>query len=273
MRNLLNFLVKYSNLLIFLILEGIAIFLLATGNNYHNTRIVKGLRGITQGFEERMSNIRAYFNLREDNLALAAENVSLKNKLEKQIRIEDMLFFSVEDSVYRQNYYYSDAKITDNTVNRQKNFFTLNKGSKQGIAVDMAVVTGNSVAGVIVGCSENYSVAMSLLNVDFRLSARIKSNGYFGSLSWDGRDYSHAVLSEIPQHVTFGIGDTIETTGYSAVFPEGVIVGTISSFEKTGGDFFKIDVSLFTDFRKLRFVKIIGNMMKTEQIELEKQFQ
>jgi rod shape-determining protein MreC len=273
MRNLLNFLTKYSNLLIFLILEGIAIFLLATGNNYHNTRIVKGLRGITHGIEERMSNIRAYFNLREDNQALAAENASLKNKLEKQVRIEDMLFFSVEDTVYRQNYYYSDAKITDNTVNRQKNFFTLNKGSKQGIAADMAVVAGNSVAGVIVGCSENYSVAMSLLNVDFRLSARIKSNGYFGSLSWDGRDIGYAVLSEIPQHVTFGIGDTIETTGYSAVFPEGVIVGTISGFEKTGGDFFKIDISLFTDFRKLRFVKVVGNLMKTEQIELEKQFQ
>jgi rod shape-determining protein MreC len=137
----------------------------------------------------------------------------------------------------------------------------------------MAVVSGNSAAGVIVGCSNNYSIVMSLLNIDFRLSARIKSNGYFGSLSWDGRDIVHAILSEIPQHVTFGIGDTVETTGYSAVFPEGIIIGTISGFEKTGGDFFKIEVSLITDFRRLRFVKVIGNMKKTEQIELEKQFQ
>ena len=87
----------------------------------------------------------------------------------------------------------------------------------------MAVISGNGVAGVIVGCSENYSVAMSLLNLDFKLSARIKSNGYFGSLSWDGRDYRYAVLSEIPQHVIVNVGDTIETTGYSAIFPEGVI--------------------------------------------------
>ena len=126
----------------------------------------------------------------------------------------------------------------------------------------MAVTSGDGVAGVIVGCSENYSVAMSLLNLDFKLSARIKSNGYFGSLSWDGRDYRHAVLNEIPQHVTVNVGDTIETTGYSAIFPEGILVGTVSDFEKTGGDFYKIKVSLMTDFRKLHFVDVIGNMKK-----------
>ncbi len=273
MRNLLNFLAKYNNLLIFLILEGIAIYSLTTGNSYHNARFVKGIRGITKGYEEKISNIRSYFNLREVNQKLATENVILRNELEKQVRIEDMLFFPVKDSAYRQQYFFTDAKITDNSVNRQKNFFLLNKGRAQGLDKDMAVVSGSSVAGVIVGCSANYSIVMSLLNIDFRLSARIKSNGYFGSLSWDGRDVEHAILSEIPQHVTFGIGDTVETTGYSAVFPEGINVGTISGFEKSGGDFFKIEVSLFTDFRKLRFVKVIGNLKKTEQIELESKFQ
>jgi rod shape-determining protein MreC len=143
----------------------------------------------------------------------------------------------------------------------------------QGLSVDMAVISGSNVAGVIVGCSENYSVVMSLLNINFRLSSRFKSNGYFGSLSWDGRDYRHAILSEIPQHVTFGIGDTIETTGFSATFPEGILVGTVSNFEKTGGDFYRIEVSLFTDFKKLHFVNVVGNMRKKEQLELEKQFQ
>jgi rod shape-determining protein MreC len=139
--------------------------------------------------------------------------------------------------------------------------------------VDMAVISGNSVAGVIVGCSKNYSVAMSLLNLNFKLSARIKSNGYFGSLSWDGRDYQYAILSEIPQHVLVNVGDTIETTGYSAIFPEGEIIGTVSDYEKFGGDFYKITILLMTDFKKLRFVDVIGNMKKTEQLELEKLFQ
>jgi rod shape-determining protein MreC len=136
----------------------------------------------------------------------------------------------------------------------------------------MAVTSGEGVAGVIVGCSDNYSVAMSMLNLDFRLSARIKSNGYFGSLSWDGRDYRHAVLSEIPQHVTFGVGDTVETTGFSAIFPEGVLIGTVSDLEKSGGDFYRIKVALITDFKKLHFVNVIGNLRKKEQLELEKTF-
>ena len=96
---------------------------------------------------------------------------------------------------------------------------------------------------------------MSLLNLDFRLSARMKSNGYFGSLSWDGRDYRYAILNEIPQHVNINIGDTVETTSYSAIFPEGILVGVVSDFEKTGGDFYKIRVITFNRFQKTELCK------------------
>ncbi len=137
----------------------------------------------------------------------------------------------------------------------------------------MAVANGKNVAGVVVGCSENFSIAISLLNLDFRLSARIKSNGYFGSLSWDGRNYRHAVLNEIPQHINVVIGDTIETTGYSAIFPEGMLVGTVSDLKKSGSDFYKITIELFTDFRNLEYVDVIGNLKRTEQLELENQLQ
>jgi rod shape-determining protein MreC len=273
MRNLLNFLTRHNNLIIFLILEGIAFYLLATGNNYHNSRLVNGVRGLTRGIEEKINNTRSYLRLHEINENLAAENVALKNRLGQLVRKENSLFFSVADSVYKQQYLHTSAEVIDNSINRQKNFFTINKGKHQGVKVDMAVISENSVAGVIVGCSEYYSVAMSLINLDFKLSARIKSNGYFGSLSWNGRDYRYAVLSEIPQHVIVNVGDTIETTGYSAIFPEGVIVGTVSDYEKFGGDFYKITISLKTDFKKLHFVDIIANMKKTEQVELEKLFQ
>ncbi|OFY65863.1 MAG: hypothetical protein A2V64_03210 [Bacteroidetes bacterium RBG_13_43_22] len=273
MRNLLNFLAKYNNLIIFLILEGLAVYLLSTGNNYHNARVVKGIRGTTRRIEQSLSNTRSYFRLREINQELALENIRLKNAIDELTKKEDQLFFSVTDTIYHQKYLFSKAKVIDNSINKQKNFFTINKGKKQGLSVDMAVTSDESAAGVIVGCSDNYSIAMSLLNLDFRLSARIRSNGYFGSLSWDGRDNTHAVLSEIPQHVPVNVGDTIETTGYSAVFPEGIIIGTVCSIEKPGGDFYKIDILLQTDFRKLYFVDIIGNLMKTEQIELENSFQ
>jgi rod shape-determining protein MreC len=137
----------------------------------------------------------------------------------------------------------------------------------------MAVTSGDNVAGVIVGCSENFSIAISLLNIDFRLSARIKSSGYFGSLTWDGRNYRYAVLNEIPQHIAVSKGDTIETTSYSAIFPEGIRIGTVSDFKKTGSDFYKITIELFTDFKKLQHVNVIGNMKRTEQLGLENQLQ
>jgi rod shape-determining protein MreC len=270
MRSLLNFLARFNSLIIFLILEGIAIYLLATGNNYHNTRLVLGVREISNGFETRVNNTRDYLKLREINQALAHENVALKNSIGRLLQIDNSQFIPVTDSVFRQRYKHTAAEVINNSVNRQKNFFTLNKGRLQGIAIDMAVTSDNSVAGVVVGCSENFSVAMSLLNIDFKLSARIKSNGYFGSLSWDGRNYRKGILSEIPQHVLVNIGDTIETTGYSALFPEGIMIGTISDFDKTGGDFYKIIIDLKTDFKRINFVDIIGNMEKTEQIELEK---
>ncbi len=273
MRNLLNFLAKYNNLIIFLILEGIAFSFLISGNHYQNSKFVHRIHGLTSSINERMNNTKNFVNLGEINASLAAENVMLKNKLERMNRKEEMLFFSVSDSVSRQNYEYTSAEVIENSVNRQKNFFTLNKGSRHGIKVDMAVTTGDAAAGVIVGCAENYSVAMSVLNLDFRLSARIRSNGYFGSLNWDGRDFSHAILSEIPQHVSVNEGDTIETTGYSATFPEGVLIGTISDFEKTGSDFYKIHVALATDFKKLHFVNVIGNLKKEEQQDIEKQFE
>ena len=273
MRNLLNFLARYNNLIIFLILEGIAFYLLSNSNNYQNSRLLNSVRSVTRGIQLRINNTKSYLKLHEINETLALENAALKNRMEKLSRKEDSLFFSVDDTLFKQQYLHTSAEVIESSINKQKNFFTINKGVNQGINVDMAVLSANSVAGVIVGCSRNYSVAMSLLNLDFKLSVRLKSNGYFGSLSWDGKDYRHAILSEIPQHVLVNIGDTIETTGYSAIFPEGSILGTVSNYEKYGGDFYKISVLLATDFKKLHFVDVIGNMKKKEQLQLEKLFQ
>jgi rod shape-determining protein MreC len=110
---------------------------------------------------------------------------------------------------------------------------------------------------------------MSLLNTDFRLSCKLRTNGYFGSLSWDGRSDKFAILNEIPQHVTIGIGDTVETTSYSAIFPEGIPVGTVTGFEKSGGDFFRVRVKLSTDFRKLTYVTVVKNLRRDEQLQTE----
>ena len=273
MRNLLNFLARYNTLFLFLLLEGIAIYLVVTRNDYHNSRVIKGMRGITKTADEKITNTKNYLRLRNKNSVLAVENSALRNKLGKMTAKQSLVFFSLYDSTFHQQYEYTSAEIVNNTVNRQKNFFTLNKGKKQGVDVGMAVMSPDGVAGRVVGSSDNFSIVMSLLNLDFRLSSRIKTNGYFGSLAWDGRDYRFAVLNEIPQHVSVSIGDTIETTNYSAVFPEGVMVGVISDYERSGSDFYRIKVALATNFRRLNYVSVIKNVKKSEQQQLEKQYQ
>lgn len=269
MKNLLNFIVRFHNFIIFLFLETLAIYLLATNNNYHNTKVVKSINSITYGLEKRIANTRSYLRLNEINASLAVENTYLKNEIERLRKEENSVFFSYSDSSHKQQYNYITAKIVNNSTNKQKNFITINKGTLDGIYPDMAVISPSGVAGIIVSSSDNYSVAMSLLNLDFRLSSRMRRNGYFGSLAWDGRNYQYAILNDIPNHIDIEVGDTIETTSFSAIFPEGLFVGTISDFEKANGDFYTITVRLATDFKNLEFVNIIGNLRKTEQKELE----
>ena len=133
------------------------------------------------------------------------------------------------------------------------------------------MISPNGVVGIIYGASSHYSTVISLLNRDFRLSSKIKKNDYYGSLYWTGDEYQHASLSEIPYHVELEIGDTIVTSGYSSIFPEGLLVGVISDFHQAQGNFYIIDVKLSVDFRKLTHVNVIQNLLIEEQVNLENQ--
>ena len=269
MRSLLNFLLKYQSILLLLLLEAAAFYLLANSTSYHNAKITNSFRGAESTLQEKVTNFTEYFKLREINYTLSLENTQLRNTLERTYSNSEISFFTVNDSVQRQQYVYTQADVVNQSITKQKNFFTLNKGTNHGIDVGMAVVGPNGIAGVTVGVSENFSVAMSLLNLDFRLSARFRKNEYFGSLNWKGLNRSLLSFDEIPHHLTINIGDTIETTGFSAFFPAGLMVGFVSEFDDKDGDFYNIDVKLATDFHNLTYVYIIGNLRKYEQVILE----
>ncbi|MFO7851675.1 MAG: rod shape-determining protein MreC [Bacteroidota bacterium] len=273
MRNLLNFLKKFGNILLFLLLEAIAISLLASRPNYHNIKLSKALHSITAAVHEKINLATDYFSLSEINEQLIRENRDLRNAMQRIYRSSEIKTFSVTDSIYRQQYMYIRARAVNNSVNKQKNYITLNKGTLNGIKEDMAVIGPDGIVGKIVGAGRNYSLAMSALNLDFRLSARLRGNGYFGSLNWEGTDVNSLSLNEIPHHVDVSVGDTVETTGYSAVFPEGLMVGTISKYDPGGGDFYDIKVKLSTQFRKLNYVYVVVNLKKEEQLELETETQ
>lgn len=269
MRSLLNFLKKFGNVLLFILLELIAFYLLAARPNYHNIKLTKAINATKAAMRKKINNAVDYFSLSDINKQLVRENEELKNTLQRIYKSEELTTFNVTDSIYRQQYVYISAAVVNNSVNKQKNYITLDRGRLSGVKEDMAVICPEGIVGIIVEVGRNYSIAMSVLNLEFRLSARLSKNGYFGSLTWDGGNVNSLILKEIPNHVNVSVGDTVETTGYSAVFPEGIMIGTISDFDERGGDFLDIKIQPSTDFRKLSNTYIIANLKKDEQLKIE----
>jgi len=216
-----------------------------------------------------MSNIRDYFSLHQENRKLAEENSMLYNNLKSSYSINNLNEGKKEDSLAQRKYFYQSTRVINNTVNKQYNYITLDMGSEAGIEPDMAVISTDGIVGVVKSVSTNYSSVLSLLNLDFTVSAKIKKNGYFGPLTWSGSSSYYATLVDIPHHVKISEGDTIITSGFGGVFPEGYLIGTINDFRLKGGNYYEIKVRLSNDFRKLNYVQVIRNYAKTEIDSLE----
>ena len=271
MRSLLNFLLRIHFLLLFFLIEVFSITLLVNNNNFHRAKIVNFTRQFSGKYYTKVAEFKQYLSLTEENQKLQDENNRLLNIIESTYKSDDIFFRSVTDTIFNQRYRYTLARIINNSVNKKHNFLTLNKGNLQGLRPEMAVISNGSIVGVVKGVSRNFSTVISLLNLDFKVSAKVQKNEYFGSLSWHGLGYQTAILHEIPLHADIQIGDTIVTSGYSSIYPEGILIAYISNFEEKGGSFFEIEINLSTDFKNLSNVNVIGNLMQIEINALEEQ--
>ncbi|PLX11513.1 MAG: rod shape-determining protein MreC [Marinilabiliales bacterium] len=271
MRSLLNFLLRIHFLLLFILIEVFSFSLLINNNNFHKARFVNFTRQFAGNYYQKTTKLKEYLSLAEENQRLAEENNRLLNIIESTYKSDEIFFRSVNDTILNQRYRYTSARVINNSINKKHNFLTLNKGGQQGLKPEMAVVSNGSIVGVVKGVSKNYSTVISLLNLDLRISAKVKKNGYFGSLNWNGEDYQTAILKEIPLHANILVGDTIITSGFSSIFPEGVLIGFIKSFEEKAGSFYEIEVDLSTDFKSLDNVSVIGNLLQTEIKNLEQE--
>jgi rod shape-determining protein MreC len=269
MRNLFRFILQHHFLILFLVIEFFSLFLLFSANPYQRVVYYNASHRFSGKISMRMSNIRDYFSLHNENRKLAAENAFLYNNLKSSYALNRMDSSYAGDSSVQRKYYYLTSRVINNTVNNQYNFITLDRGIDGGVKPDMAVISGDGIVGVVKSVSEHYASVLSVLNLDFTVSAKIKKNGYFGPLSWNGNSASNATLVDIPHHVKISEGDTIVTSGYGGVFPEGILIGTISNFKLKGGNYYEIRVDLSNDFRKLDYVKVISNFAKNEIDSLE----
>lgn len=270
MRNLLRFIIRYHFFFLFLLLESVAVILVVQHNNYQRAQFLNFSKSLQGSYYEISGGIREYLSLRQTNRDLYKENTLLRNQMDRLVRGREISQHNGIDSIPQRQYSYLPARVINNSVNKQFNFITLNKGSHHGIEPEMAVIAPNGVVGVVYATSGNYSTVIPLINRNFRLSAKILKNGYYGSLSWAGSGYKEAVLDDIPFHVEIQPGDTIVTSGYSAIFPEGILVGTIADIEAREGNFNAIPVDIAVDYKNLRYVNVIRNLLLDEQRALER---
>lgn len=272
MSSLFRFLLRHHVFILFILLEVLSLVLVFNYNNYQRSVYLNSSNRITGNIYNAYSKVTNYFSLPRVNQELAAENARLKGLLAQQpgtVQLPENMIQRQPDGGY--SFSFVSARLISNSVNRQHNFITLNKGRKDGIKPDQGVISASGVVGVITNVSESFSTGISLLNPRWNISAKLKKNDYFGSLSWDGRDYRFAQLNEIPFHVPLAKGDTIVTSGFSSIFPEGIMLGTIESFEKGGGNnFFVVQVRLSVDFKSVTYVEVIENHHRDEIEQLQK---
>jgi rod shape-determining protein MreC len=270
MRSLFRFLIRNYFLMMFLALEGISMVLIVSMNNYQRVTFFNSSNNIVGSVYERFSHFDDYFSLGRTNARLSAENAALRRKLQTLIRNQEKYPVNRPDTVDAPAYIFTSAKVISNSSNKQFNYITLNKGSRQGIKPDMGIINDEGVVGVITNVSQNYSTGLSLLNKRLSIPAKITKNNYFGALVWDGEHANTADLKEIPFHITVNVGDTVVTSGYSNIFPEGIMIGTIKEYDvESGTNFFNIKVELSTNFRTLKYVEVVQNTKRAELIKLE----
>ena len=266
MRNLIDFLIRYSNFLIFLILEVVAFILIGTTHEYQRSSMWSSTNRIVASSNAIRSSIKGYFHLREDNELLAEENALLKSKLMYlQNGIEPLV---ERDSLYiytHLDWEYIPAKVIDITTHKQHNHLTLNKGARDGIEKDMGVVCADGLVGIVSTVAEKYSLVVPIIHTNISVSTRLISCGQIGGTQWDGRDYQYVHLTDIARHISIHTNDTVVTSGLTSVFPEGILVGVIDHIELNPGDnYHSATIKLSTNYRALKYVQVLRNKNKDQ---------
>ena len=268
MNNLLNFFIKHSAWFIFAIYVILSLVLLFKDNPYQQSVYLTSANQVSAAVYKAFNGVTSYFHLRGINESLQQRNASLEMELiELRSQMAEMELLSPDSlrHAISGQYTYVMAQVIQSSIAQPNNYITINRGYLDGVSPEMGVIDQNGVVGIVNVAGPHAARVISLLNPHMRLSCKLQGSGFYGSLVWDGRDPRFAVLEELPRHVEFHKGDTIITSGYSAVFPPGLIVGTIVG-KQTGknASFESLRVKLTTNFSQLSNVRVITIGMKKE---------
>lgn len=274
MKNLFAFVIKHNFIFVFSFLQILCAWLMVHNRGFQGSRVLNSSNQAVANIYETAANTKEYFSLKQENDRLARENAILRNFLKSNYSVLPLKEFKRNDTLYKQQYSYISSKVVNSSVNKRRNFLTLNIGSEQGVKQDMAVMTTDGIVGIVTNVSANFASVMSVLHKDVRVNCQLKKDGSYGPLIWDGKDYRYCLLTDIPTHAKIKAGDTVITSELSGIFPEGIMVGTIDSYERRQNEsFYTAKVKLSANLKKVNHVYVINNKFKTERDSLETQTQ
>ncbi|MES2134603.1 MAG: rod shape-determining protein MreC [Bacteroidota bacterium] len=270
MKNLLNFIYRNNFFFVFLCLEFICVLILIKNNGYQGSSLLNSSNALSAKVYSAQASAKEYLLLKDENERLAEQNNFLLNRLKLGYAAIPLKVYVKHDTLYRQDYEFINGKVINSSINKRNNYLTLNIGKQQGIKNDMAVITSNGIIGIVKDVSTNFSSVMSILHKDVRVYCQLKKDGVYGPLIWDGSDYRYSNLTNIPTYSKIQKGDTVITSSLSGIFPEGLLVGFVESFERHQNEsFYTVKVRLSADFKKVNHISVISYNKKAERDSLE----
>lgn len=273
MRRLFQFIYQYRAFFIFLLLEVISAWLVVNHNDYISASYFNSSSSFAGNVYENKQAVQDYFQLAKVNKNLVEENERLRNRIAGD-SIEINLDSAEIPFELNGQYEFITGKVVNNSVHRFRNYFTLNKGSEDGIEEGMGVINPKGVVGKIKSVSSNFSTAYSALHSSLLISVLIDETETLCTANWSGEDPTEISLEYVPRHIQVKEGMQVISSGYDAIFPQGVKLGTVKSVEiDEEATFYDIEVALSADFFSLDYVYVIGNKLKQEKDSLEQELQ
>jgi len=267
MQRIIDFILRNKNTLLFALLFIISLFLTIQNNDFHRSRYFNSANWLTGSVYSTSASVRGYFNLRQEYEKLLEENRRLNSRL---FNLPPMDTITLDTA--QLDYAVLSGRVIKNSYVEANNYITINRGSRDSVMQDMAVITSLGILGIVEKSSANFASVQSVLNSKSNINAKILHTDYFGSLTWNQKDFRIVQLEDIPRLETppMKVGDTIVTGAMSSIFPENIPIGTIEQFSlNAAGSLYNIDVRLFNDMTNLREVYIIRYRKRPEVLELE----
>ena len=262
-----------ANTAVFIFLEIAALNMLSSSSSVQNFFITRNLQGLAGRFWGISESVSRYFFLPKENKALADDIFELNKKISKMTRALEIAKLDslarIDMELASDKFKFMPATVVKNCLNKQHNYLIIGKGSDDGVRPQSGIITADGVVGIIDAVSRHYSYAISFLNSELSISARIGNDGAAGPMVWDGKHIDGALLREIPLQYKFDEGDTVYTSGYSSIFPPDIPLGVTGDTRIVNGATYEVKIKLFQDFSALRYVTIVTNSDIQEIEDLE----